>query len=446
MDKVFKLDHGEYETVLGGRCQTIRRSARSYGITIAMLRLLVLRYLLARRGMARVVTVFSLLGMVLGVAALIVVLSVMAGFRAELTGKILGVTGHALISRPGLTLTEGKDYQRNLKEVPEVISAEPFVLGQGMLTAGGRASGAMIRGILPAHNTVLVRDNIVAGDWYKLAEKGTIALGAGLAQNLGVKPGHAVTLLSPQGTQTAFGFIPRMQKMRVVALFSVGMHEYDGAAAFMNMQGAQTFFRLDDRITGLELRVTEPEGMTPLLPSLKNAVPEGVQIRPWMDNNQSFFEALQVERLAMFIILTLIVVVAAFNIITGQTMAVQDKRNDIAILRTMGATRYTVLKVFFINGLLIGLLGTGAGVGTGLLVTAHLDHIIDFCEKVLRIDIFPADVYHLNDAFFGTLMQHVSWNDVTAIVVMSLTLSLLASLYPAWLAGRTSPVEVLRNG
>lgn len=402
-----------------------------------------LRYLRSRRGFVSVVTGFSFVGIALGVAALLVVMAVMAGFRTELLDRILGATGHAQISEPAMTEDRAEDIRKDLLDLPDVTSATPYVSGQAMVAANGSAMGGLVRALseedLQANK--MISDNLIAGsiEGYSRGQP-KIILGKTLARNLGVYVGDDVSLMSSEGTHTVMGFVPRMMRVEVAGVFEVGMHQYDSALMFLPVEVAQNFYKLGDMMTSIEVTVENPAAIKSMLPVLDSVLkPEG-RVTTWVDANRQFFQALQVERVAMFIILALIVVVAAFNIITGQMMTVNEKKRDIAILRTMGATRRDVLRLFFFSGFWIGIIGTFLGVALGLLVIWQLHPIVGFIESVMNVQLFSGEVY-----FLSSLPAKIVWSELGLIVAVSLSLSLLASLYPAWRATRLDPVEALRN-
>jgi lipoprotein-releasing system permease protein len=398
------------------------------------------RYVRARRGFARVVTGFSISGIILGVAALIVVMSVMNGFRTELLNRILGMTGHATISETGLSLQAAQEYQHALIKHPEITKAQPFILGQAMVISNRNSSGAMVRGTIIDNEENIVKSNIKDGNFNSLLNKNTVAIGRGMAHNLGLGIGSRLTLLSPQGTRTVMGFIPRMVPMKVGAIFDIGMNQYDDGLVYMSVSNAQKFFKLKDGVTALDIHVKNPSDIENIVSFMKESTRPYTTIRTWQQSNRQFFSALQVERVSMFIILSLIVVVAAFNIITGQMMLVNDKRGDIAIMRTMGAQRRQILNIFFFNGMLIGGFGTILGTGTGLLIVQYLESIVTFIEGLTGAAIFSGEGYFLDE-----LPSQVIFSDIMMIIGISLVLTLLASLYPAWRACRMDPVEVLRS-
>lgn len=399
------------------------------------------RYLRARRGFVSVVTGLSLAGIALGVAALIVVMSVMAGFREELVGRILGTTGHANIIVPHVPNDYAKIIRQNIMAVPEVTQVTPLVVGQAMATSNGQALGGIVRGMSvdDIKNTPFLNDAIVQGE-LKNFSPNTIIIGSVLARGLGVEVGDTMQLLSPQGSQTVVGFIPRIRQLEVAAIFDIGMYQYDSGLMLMPIEDAQSFFKVGPYITTFEVKLQDPTLVMDSIDSLTKAAGEGANVIPWTDNNREFFSALKVERNVMFIILTLIVVVAAFNIITGQMMTVNEKTRDIAILRTIGATRQQISRVFFTGGMLVGTAGTISGVLLGVLIITNLNNIATGLEASFGWDLFPDEIY-----FLSSLPSKVEWTNVWFIGLLSLALSALASTLPAVRASRLDPVEGLRR-
>lgn len=402
----------------------------------------ILRYMMARRGFVKVVTGFSLLGIFLGVAALIVVMSVMAGFREELLNRILGMTGHMSVTVHNMGVDEGRETRAKLMGIEGVTSVQMYTQAQGMVVRGGNASGILVRGIDPTFRPgqELLFDSIKEGDLHQLAKLNTVAIGTTLAGNLGVGVGDSITLLSPRGTPTIAGFVPRMQRMTVGAIFDVGFTIYNSGWMLMSLESLGKFFGVGDKIGGFEVRVTTPDELLPYDEKIQAATDNRAFISGWNTVNKQFFDALQVEKVAMFIILSLVIVVAAFNIITGQTMLVGSKRSDIAILRTMGAPRRKILGIFFWNGLMLGGVGTLAGIGAGLLIAYNLHPIVSFLESLTGVSIFSGEAYYLTE-----IPVVIVWADIVRVSLMSMALTLLACLYPAWRAAKTDPVEVLRS-
>jgi len=409
-------------------------------------RMMALRYLRARRkeGFVSVIAGFSLLGIGLGVATLIIVMAVMNGFRQELLGRILGLNGHVIVQADRGPLHDYADMATRLRGIPGVLAVTPAIEGQVMATAHGASTGAMVRGVTAAdladRNTIA--DNIVQGslaDYEAGTGQGVVMIGTRMAQKFGLTVGDDITLISPRGTVTAFGTVPRMRAYKVAALFNVGMYEYDSSFVYMPLPDAQTYFMLEDEVTHLEVITARPDNLAPVRDAVFKALGGNVQVSDWTRTNASFFNALQVERNVMFLILTLIILVAAFNIISGLIMLVKDKGRDIAILRTMGASRGAIMRIFFLAGASVGIFGTGLGVGLGLLFTQNIESIRQGLQSLTGTELFSAEIY-----FLSKMPAEVDPNEVFWVVVMSLGLSLAATLYPSWRAARTDPVEALR--
>jgi lipoprotein-releasing system permease protein len=400
------------------------------------------RYLRARRqeGFVSVIAIFSLLGIALGVATLIIVMSVMNGFRADLLGRILGLNGHLGVYAQSGPLGDFDADATKVSEVPGVTGVTPLIEGQVMATTEAGAAGALVRGIRPEdlRRRPLVADHIVQGSLADFDDDG-VALGDRLARRLGVAVGSAITIISPQGTATAFGTMPRIKTYNVVALFDVGMYEYDNSFIFVPLEAAQLFFRLPNAVTSLEVFVADPDQVHQDRRLIAAALGGHVRIVDWQQANSSLFNAVEIERNVMFLILTLIIVVAAFNIISSMIMMVKDKGRDIAILRTMGASRGAILRIFMLSGASIGVVGTIAGLLLGVVFTRNLEAIRQALQKVIGTDLFAAEIY-----FFTRIPARLDTGEVAAVVLMALALSFLATLYPSWRAARLDPVEALR--
>jgi len=405
-------------------------------------RMVAFRYLRARRqeGFVSVIAIFSLLGIALGVATLIIVMSVMNGFRADLLGRILGLNGHLGVYAQNGSLGDFDAEAAKVTRVPGVTGVTPLIEGQVMATSEIAAAGALVRGIRPQdlRRRPLVADHIVQGSLADF-EDDRVAVGARLARRLGIAVGSAITIISPQGTATAFGTMPRIKTYNVVALFDVGMYEYDNSFIFVPLEAAQLFFRLPNAVTSLEVFVADPDRVYEDRRLIAAALGGHVRIVDWQQANSSLFNAVEIERNVMFLILTLIIVVAAFNIISSMIMMVKDKGRDIAILRTMGASRGAVLRIFVLSGASIGVVGTLAGLLLGVVFTRNLEAIRQALQKVIGTDLFAAEIY-----FFTRIPARLDSGEVAAVVLMALALSFLATLYPSWRAARLDPVEALR--
>ena len=404
--------------------------------------MIAMRYLRARRqeGFISVIAWFSLLGIGLGVATLIIVMSVMNGFREELLSRILGLNGHLSVYGQTTQISDYDDLASKVAAVEGVISASPLIEGQVMATARGIARGAVVRGVAPEDLGLrgIVSDNIVGGDITKFGDQDGVVIGAQLARLMGLSVGNEITLISPQGQVTAFGTVPRMRAYRIVATFDVGMYEYDSSFVFMPLKSAQVYFKLPAAVNNIEVFVEDPENALVMARKIADVIP-GVRIHDWQKANSSFFNAIQVERNVMFIILTLIIVVAAFNVISSLIMLVKDKGRDIAILRTMGATRGMIMRVFFIAGASIGVVGTAGGFVLGLTFSLNIETIRQWIEGLTGTELFAAEIY-----FLSKLPAKVDTTEVIWVVLMGLGLSLLATLYPSWRAARLDPAEALR--
>jgi lipoprotein-releasing system permease protein len=406
-------------------------------------RMVALRYLRARRqeGFISIIAWFSLLGIALGVATLIIVMSVMNGFRAELLGRILGLNGHFAVQAQSGPLTDFDALAARVRLVPGVLAVRPQVEGQAMAAANNAASGALVRGLRPddllKHATLA--NGIRAGRIADLSDENAVMIGSRMAQRMGLAVGEAITLIAPRGSVTAFGTVPRSKAYRVAAIFEIGMYEYDNSFIYMGLEPAQLFFRFPDAVTSLEVMVDNPDDVRAASARLAGAVGPGGRIYDWQQANASFFTAIQVERNVMFLILTLIILVAAFNIISSLIMLVKDKGRDIAILRTMGATRGMITRIFFLAGASVGMVGTAAGFGLGIVFCANIEHIRRFLQTLTGTELFSAEIY-----FLSRLPAKVDPAEVALVVLMALGLSFLATIYPAWRAARLDPVEALR--
>ena len=405
-------------------------------------RMVAFRYLRARRqeGFVSVIAIFSLLGIALGVATLIIVMSVMNGFRADLLARILGLNGDLGVYALSGGLADFDAAAEKIREVPGVLRVTPLVEGQVMATSEGGASGALIRGIRQEdlRSLPLLADHVIQGSLADFSGDG-VAVGDRLARRLGVTVGSPNTVISPQGTATAFGTMPRIKTYQVAALFNVGMYEYDNSFIYAPLAAAQLFFRLPDQVSSLEVFVADPDRVREEGRQIAAALGGHARIVSWQQANSSLFNAVEIERNVMFLILTLIILVAAFNIISSMIMMVKDKGRDIAILRTMGASRAMILRIFMLSGASIGVVGTLAGFVLGVVFTNNIEAIRQFIQKIIGTDLFAAEIY-----FFTRIPARIDSGEVAAVVIMALTLSFLATLYPSWRAARLDPVEALR--
>lgn len=404
------------------------------------------RYLRARRkeGFVSLITAFSLSGIALGVAALIVITSVMNGVKEEMLRHFIGWSGHINVYPAAGAIEHYDDVIAKIKLVPGVTGATAVIEGQVMVSANGHASGAQVLAL--RYNDLITKQHIVekitSGNLSSFNDGGVI-LGQRLAENLGVRVGEPVTLISPDGRQTIVGLVPRLQAYPLAATFKLGMNAYDAGMILMPFSEAQTYFKLSDgghdRINSIEVMVASPDDAGAVAAEIKRTLGDDFRIYDWKESNKSVFEALTIQRNVMFIILTLIILVAAFNIISSLIMLVKDKTHDIAILRTMGATQSSITRIFFACGAMIGIAGTIIGVAVGLVLAVNVDNIRAFIERVSGGKILAEELY-----FLSTLPAEIDPLQVSMVVLMSLGLSFLATIYPARRAAKLDPAEALR--
>ncbi|MBN9696899.1 MAG: lipoprotein-releasing ABC transporter permease subunit [Zoogloea sp.] len=388
------------------------------------------------------ISLVSMLGIALGVAALIVVLSVMNGFQRELRTRILGVASHVQVSGFDGELANWQRVADDAAKHPRVRSAAPFVQAQGMLSFDQTVRGTLIRGVLPdAEDKVAdFAQHMRAGrlDDLRPGEFG-IVLGADLARAMHVSMNDKVTLIAPQGLVTPAAILPRLKQFRVVGIFEVGMYEYDSSLALVHLQDAQTLYRMEDRVSGVRLKLDDLFEAPRVARELIKYLDADTLVSDWTRSHANFFRAVQIEKNVMFIILLLIVAVAAFNIVSTLVMAVQDKQADIAILRTLGASPGSIMGIFVIQGALIGFIGLGLGVLGGVTLALNIDVVVPAIERAFGIQFLAKDVYYISD-----LPSELLWSDVFAITGVSFVLTLVATLYPSWRASRLNPAEALR--
>ncbi len=406
-------------------------------------RMLAWRYLRAKRkeGFISVITGFAFTGIALGVATLIIVMSVMNGFKSELLSRILGLNGHIMVvSTPGYPFTDYLSATKDLEELEGVEIAIPMIEKQLLISTGTVAEGAIVRGISKADiiKKDVLRDGLKNVN-IEAFDDDYVILGERLADKLGVMVGDEITLISPNGKVTAFGTVPRMKSYVVLGTFNVGMYEYDSNFVFMPIEAAQKFFGLYGAATQIDVTLSNGDDLKQMRHMIEESVGLDAYVYDWKQSNSAFFNAVDVERNVMFLILTLIILVAAFNIITGLIMLVKDKARDVAVLRTMGATKGMIMRIFMADGAYIGIVGTLIGVVLGIVFCLNIEHVRHFLEFLSGRDLFSAEIY-----FLSQLPAEINWTEVSIVAVVALVLCFLATIYPAYRAAKYDPVEALR--
>jgi lipoprotein-releasing system permease protein len=405
--------------------------------------MLSLRYLRARRkeGFISVIAGFSFVGILLGVATLIIVMAVMNGFRKELLDKILGLNGHLLIQPLDSPLTDWEAVAARISKLPGIMLAAPIVEGQALASSPFNASGVLVRGIRVQDLVKLpsIANHILQGTLDGFDQGQGLVVGKRLADQLSVHVGDSLTVVSPRGAVTPMGITPRIKTYKIAAVFEIGMTEYDGAFVFMPLPEAQAYFNRNNDVTAIEVYTADPDQIDQFRQAVSQAAQRQIFMIDWRQRNATFFNALQVERNVMFLILTLIVLVAALNIISGLIMLVKDKSSDIAILRTMGASQGAIMRIFLITGASIGVVGTLTGFLVGTIICLNVESIRQFLSWLTNTELFSPELY-----FLSRLPAEMDPGETGAVVVMALTLSFLATLYPSWRAARLDPVDALR--
>jgi len=406
--------------------------------------LLGIRYTRAKRrnGFISFISLSSMIGIALGVTALITVLSIMNGFQQELRDRILDMTAHMTLSQQGERLNHWQDLYHVVKTLPNVSGAAPNAMGQGMLTHGDKVKGVLVRGVLPRYEREVadIDSKMVYGKLADLASREyNIIIGTELANGLGVSMGDKITMVAPQAAISPMGVMPRLKRFTVSGLFEVGMHEYDSALAIIHIEDAQRLFKMDHQVSALQLRLDNLFDVQTVRQHLKDTLDDVLYMRDWTQQHANFFKAIEMEKKMMFIVLALIIMVAAFNIVSTMVMVVTDKQKDIAVLRTIGAAPWSIQTIFMVQGMIIGVMGAVFGIAGGVAIALNIDVIVPFIEGVFGFEFFPADVYYISK-----IPSDLHWEDVWFVAGLAFVLTLLVTLYPARRAAKTQPAEALR--
>jgi len=403
-----------------------------------------LRYTRAKRRTHFIsfISTISMVGIALGIAALITVMSVMNGFEKEIRARILGAAAHVQVLAGEQGVAGWQGLVDTVRKHPEVTAAAPFVMGQGLLSTGSTVRGVYVRGIVPKleetvadfgrHMQVGRLENLKPGEF-------GIVIGVGIARGLELSVGDRVTLISPQGQVTPAGLLPRLKQFTVVGIFRLDHNEYDNALALIDMSDAQALYGLDGNVSGVRLRVRDIDRAPIVARELARMLPDNLFVTDWTKQNVNYFRAIQIEKRMMFIILALIIAVAAFNLVSTLVMVVTDKHADIAILRTLGAAPASIMKIFVVQGAVIGLIGTALGVAVGIVLALNIDVVVPFIERTFHFHILSSEVYYISE-----LPSDLEWRDVVSVAGVSLILSFIATIYPSWRASRVNPAEALR--
>ncbi len=402
-----------------------------------------LRYVRAKRRnhFISFISLTSMLGVALGVMALITVLSVMNGFEKELTGRILGMASHATIFQQGDALADWRGLADQIKQHERIVGVAPYFRAEGMLVNGQQVNGTIIRGILPEEEpqVSVIADRMLGGKFADLQAGGFgIIIGTELARTLGVVNGDKITLIIPQASVTPAGIIPRLKRFTVTGIFEIGMHEFDSALALIHLDDAKKLFR-QQGISGLRLKTDDILQAPIVSREIARDLPGAYAVVDWTQRHANFFKALKTEKTVMFVILTLIVAVAAFNIISTLVMVVTDKQADIAVLRTLGASPASIMQIFIIQGVVIGLTGIVLGVIGGIALASNVETLVQKIEQTFQVEFLPSSIYYISE-----LPSEINWPDVAAITIVAFLFCLLATIYPAWRAAKTQPAEALR--